>query len=420
MKSHDEQFCRLDDLGVISRGRSQHRPRNAPHLYGGTMPFIQTGDITNSELYVSRFSQTYSQAGIDQSRVCEPGVLCIVNAGVNTGDSAILAIKACFPDSVIVFKADRSKCNPAFIKYYLDSIKLGIRSITMGATQDNLSVTKLLTIPIPSFPLAEQGKIAAILTAYDDLIETNKRRIAVLEQMAEELYREWFVRMRFPGYQNTKFIKGVPEGWKEIELRQICDEASKSTKAGEHLSDRFYLPLDSLATRQMLPVDHYDYTAAQSSLALFEQGDILFGAMRPYQHKVVVAPFDGVTRTTMFVIRPKEIYLHAYCYLNLFQNSSIEHATLICNGADRPYVVWSRAMERMKVFLPQEETLAEFEKLAGPILASIREFYFIQRKLTEARDLLLPRLISGKLSVEDLDIQFPPSMQEKATEPAHA
>ncbi|GAG23996.1 unnamed protein product, partial [marine sediment metagenome] len=182
------------------------------------------------------------------------------------------------------------------------------------------------------------------------------------------------------------------------------------------------LPLDSLATRQMLPMDHYDYAAAQSSLALFEKGDILFGAMRPYQHKVVVAPFNGVTRTTMFVIRPKESYLHAYSYLNLFQNSSIEYATLICNGVDRPYVVWNRAMERMKVFLPKEETLIEFEKMAGPILTNIREFYFIQRNLAEARDLLLPRLISGKLSVEDLDIQFPPSMQEEATEsePANA
>ncbi|NVZ09538.1 restriction endonuclease subunit S [Allochromatium humboldtianum] len=313
-------------------------------------------------------------------------------------------------------RLDASKFCPEFVYYFLQTLH---RSGYMGVfhTQHTgvarfqySSFKKHTTLKIPD--LLVQRKIAAILTAYDDLIDINNRRIAMLEKMAEEIYREWFVRMRFPGHKNTKFFKGVPEGWKEVELREVCDEASKSTKSGEHLSDRFYLPLDLLASRQMLPIDHYDYTSAQSSLALFEKGDILFGAMRPYQHKIIVAPFNGVTRTTMFVIRPKKDYLHAYCYLNLFQDSSVEYATLICNGSDRPYVVWNKAMERMKVFLPQKEILINFEKIVAPILTSIHDFYFIQRKLAETRDLLLPRLISGKLSVEDLDIQFPLSMRD--------
>jgi|TARA_Y100001001_G_scaffold164697_1_gene198124 type I restriction enzyme, S subunit len=304
---------------------------------------------------------------------------------------------------------------PQFVAYFLRT--LALENFDTGSSNPTLNRNHIHKIKV-LFPkdAGTQRKIAAILTAYDDLIEVNKRRITLLEKMAEELYREWFVRLRFPGYQNTRFVKGVPEGWEVVELKDICYEASKNTKAGHHLSDRLYLPLDSLATKKMLPTDHYDYTAAQSSLALFERGDILFGAMRPYQHKVVVAPFKGVTRTTMFVIRPRDSYLHAYTYLNLFQNSSIEYATLICNGVDRPYVVWKRGMERMKVFLPKEETLLKFEKIVGPILENIHEFYFIQRKLAETRDLLLPRLISGKLSVEDLDIQFPPSMQEGPVE----
>lgn len=299
-------------------------------------------------------------------------------------------------------------------------IRQQLRNSSSGAKVRHTSPERIYRskVTVPDVPT--QRKIAAILTAYDDLIEVNKRRIALLEKMAEEIYREWFVRLRFPGYQHTLFVKGVPEGWEVVELRDICEEVSRSTRPGNHLSDRFYLPLDSLATKQMLPIDHYDYTAAQSSLALFDKGDILFGAMRPYQHKVVIAPFNGVTRTTMFVIRPKEDYLLAYSYLNLFQCSSIEYATLICNGADRPYVVWNRGMERMQVFLPSKEILIKFEEIAGPILKSIREYYFIQRKLAETRDLLLPRLISGKLAVEDLDIQFPPSMQNQMLAPANA
>jgi type I restriction enzyme, S subunit len=318
----------------------------------------------------------------------------------------------------MLFRANPDLLDQHFLYYTLlgPTAQAQIGTFGSGSTVEHVRVRDAEKITIPYPDLATQRKIAAILTAYDDLIEVNKRRIALLEKMAEELYREWFVRLRFPGYQNARFVKGVPEGWEVVELKDICYEASKNTKAGHHLSDRLYLPLDSLATKKMLPTDHYDYTAAQSSLALFERGDILFGAMRPYQHKVVVAPFKGVTRTTMFVIRPRDSYLHAYTYLNLFQNSSIEYATLICNGVDRPYAVWKRGMERMKVFLPKEEALLKFEKIVGPILENIHEFYFIQRKLAETRDLLLPRLISGKLSVEDLDIQFPPSMQEATAE----
>ncbi len=403
----------IAELGKVVTGKTP--PSAKPEQFGDEYPFITPSDIQfgNKHVTTERF---LSQRGLDaHKRIKLPKkTVCVVCIGATIG-------KVCAADQVSISNqqinsiiVDADKHDPDFVFYLATLLRSTLEAYAGGAATPivNKGAFSKIKLRIPERDI--QRKIAAILTAYDDLIETNKRRIALLEKMAEEIYREWFVRMRFPGHQSTKFLKGVPEGWGEVELGDICDEASRSTKAGEHLSDRYYLPLDALGTRQMLPTDHYDYTAAQSSLALFDKGDILFGAMRPYQHKVVIAPFDGVTRTTMFVIRPKEDWLHAYCYLNLFQNSSIEYATLICNGADRPYVVWNRAMERMKVFLPKEPLLVEFEKLAGPILASISDFYFIQRKLVEARDLLLPRLISGKLSVEDLDIQFPPSMREES------
>src|SRR5260370_8139606 len=118
--------------------------------------------------------------------------------------------------------------------------------------------------------------------------------------MAGEIYREWFVRFRLPGHDDVRFVKGVPGDWEIVELKTVATEASRSTKPGTHLIERFYLPLDLLSARQMLPDGHLDYTDAQSSLATFEKGDFLFGAMRPYQHKVAIAPFKGITRTTCF------------------------------------------------------------------------------------------------------------------------
>lgn len=384
-------------------------------------PYIKSRDIRGGKVSTADLQYLNSNTFDKIKRyIVNTGDVCITIVA-NIGDVGVVpkALNgANLTENAVKLTKLSREVDSAFLGTLLShpQYKAYMEQLSAGAAQAKLGIYKIRRIKVRLPPFPTQRKIAAILTAYDDLIEVNKRRIALLEKMAEELYREWFVRLRFPGYQDTRFVKGVPEGWDVVELRDICSEASKSTKAGQHLSTRLYLPLDSLATKKMLPTDHYDYTAAQSSLALFERGDILFGAMRPYQHKVVFAPFKGVTRTTMFVIRPSDSYLRAYTYLNLFQNSSIEYATLICNGVDRPYVVWKRGMERMKVFLPKKEALVEFEKIVGPILEKIHEFYFIQRKLAETRDLLLPRLISGKLSVEDLDIQFPPSMQEGTAE----
>jgi type I restriction enzyme S subunit len=205
----------------------------------------------------------------------------------------------------------------------------------------------------------------------------------------------------------------VPNGWEVVELKTVSVEAGRSTRPGNHLSDRFYLPLDLLNTKQTIPGGHLSYTEAQSSLVTFEKGDFLFGAMRPYLHKVAIAPFSGITRTTCFVIRPKVSYAWSWLFLTLFQQSSVDFATMICNGSDRPYAVWNKGMERMKLLRPDDALLAKFEEAACPILNSIVNMYFVQLKLASCRALLLPRLISGKLSVENLDIQFPPSMAEE-------
>ena len=254
--------------------------------------------------------------------------------------------------------------------------------------------------------------------AYDQLIENNKQRITLLEKLAEEIYREWFVRLRFPGHENVQRHKGVPNGWSVQELKDIADEVGNSTKPGEHLTERFYLPLDLLTTKQMLPAGHANYTEAQSSLVTFEKNDFLFGAMRPYQHKVAIAPFAGITRKTCFVLRPKLEQAWSWLFLTLFQSSSVDYASLICNGSDRPYAVWNKGMERMKLLSPDDRLMKKFEALVRPVLDSIVNMYFVQHKLSECRDLLLSRLISGRLSVENLYIQFPPGMTKVEPEPA--
>ena len=180
----------LDQLGTVSRGRSRHRPRDAAHLYGGRYPFVQTGDVKAAGLYLRDYEQTYSDAGLAQSKLWPVGTLCITIAA-NIAETSILGVEACFPDSVIGFVADESRADARFIKYLFDAVlKRRYRSFTQGAAQDNLSQAKLLSIRFPVPDRVAQTKIANMLSAYDDLIENNQRRITLLEEAARLLYRE--------------------------------------------------------------------------------------------------------------------------------------------------------------------------------------------------------------------------------------
>lgn len=308
---------------------------------------------------------------------------------------------------------DRKALNNRYLKAYFDS-SLFQQTLHMlagsGSTRAYLGITEQHRLPIILPPPDKQKKIAAILATLDDLIANNQRRIALLESMAEEIYREWFVRMRFPGARQAASVGGVPKGWHSGMLKEIASECGKSTRPGRHLEGRKYCPLDVLATRQMIPETHYGWEEAQSSLVTFNKGDFLFGAMRPYQHKVSLAPFDGITRTTTFVIRPMQPEFYSYLFLTLFQTFSVEYATLICNGADRPYAVWNRGFEKLPIWIPDRELAGRFEVLVRPILDALMKQYFVVRRLATQRDALLPRLISGKLRVDQLDIQYPPSM----------
>lgn len=323
-------------------------------------------------------------------------------------------------------KPKRDEANKHFLYYLFNSdyVRQQIRNTSSGAKIRHTSPERIYRTKVCVPSKGCQEKLAAILSAYDELIENNKQRISLMQMLAEEIHREWFVRLRFPGYQKVKRTKGVPNGWEVAELRTVSIEAGRSTKPGIHLAEWFYLPLDLLNTRQMIPVGHLSHTEAQSSLVTFEKGDILFGAMRPYLHKVAIAPFAGITRTTCFVIRPKMLQAWSWLFLTLFQQSSVDFATMICNGSDRPYAVWNKGMERMKLLRPDDALLAKFDETVRPILESIVSMYFVQMKLASCRDRLLPRLISGKLSVENLDIQFPPGMAEELkaepTAAAHA
>lgn len=316
--------------------------------------------------------------------------------------------EAVFASYLVRLTIDPAKAHPAFIGAIIESrdYKEFIVRNAGGAAQPNANAQILTSYQLYLPDLPTQRRIASILSAYDDLIENNTRRIAILEEMARRIYEEWFVRFRFPGHEQVKMVESelglIPEGWGVGCLCDVFDNVRQSTKPGEHLRQRRYVPIDCIGRRTLVLPETRPYEEAQSSLILFETDDILFGAMRPYFHKVAIAPCAGVTRTTCFVLRAKNSEFGAYGTMLAFSDPVVAYASAHTQGATIPYAVWDGSLANYAIPIPPESLLRQFNELVQPMLMWLRRAMFRQENLRATRDLLLPKLISGELDVSTL------------------
>ena len=389
----------LYDLGTLNRGKSKHRPRDAEHLYGGAYPFIQTGDVKQAPFYIKDYSQTYSDAGLAQSKLWPRGTLCITIAA-NIAETAILDIDACFPDSIIGFTPDPKKSDVRFVKYLIDHQKKRLCQISQGTTQDNLSGEKLLKLKFPVPPLSVQKKIADILSAYDDLIEVNRRSIQLLEDSARRIYKEWFVQFRFPDHEKVKMVDGLPDGWKRVPYGEISIEIRDSVDPKDIDPTTPYLGLEHLP-RKSITLSDWDYPdKVESHKFRFLKDDILFGKIRPYFHKVGFGLTDGITSSDAVVIRAKNKELQTLLLLCTSSDDFVAFATQTSKeGSKMPRADWDKIRKDFLVNLPSQDIVGLFNQTINPMLAQLRNLALEARSLSEARDRILPRLMSGKIDL---------------------
>lgn len=260
-------------------------------------------------------------------------------------------------------------CFPKYIYYQLRSPYIGrwLEQISIGATMPSINTGLLSGIEMYLPSLEIQRRIADILSAYDDLIENNRKQIKLLEEAAQRLYKEWFVDLRFPGHEHTKIVDGVPEGWSMGILDDIVKETGESTKKENKQEYAYYLPIDCLPQKSIGYIDTNDIKLAKSSLVSFDKGDIIFGAMRPYFHKVVVARDKGITRSTCFVLNSRSASMWGYVAMLLFNTVTVEYATQISVGTTMPYVRW-KDMKLMPSLIPNKQIAISFDNLVKPMM----------------------------------------------------
>ena len=374
----------LDELGYVGRGRSRHRPRDAAHLYGGPYPFVQTGDIKHAGLYLTEYSQTYSEAGLTQSRLWPSGTLCITIAA-NIADTAILRIDACFPDSVIGFIPDDKSTDARFVKYLFDALlQRQYKLFTQGAAQDNLSQAKLLSLKLPVPSLREQIRIASILSTYDDLIENNRRRIRLLEQAARLLYKEWFVHFRFPGHKRIPVTNGVPEGWERKLLGDVLDVA-KGRNITKDSVDEGNVPV---VAGGLFPAYYHSTANALGPVVTVSASGANAGYVNLYHEDIWASDCSYISRTSTE-------YLY-YFYLLLV--SKQKEIFGFQKGAAQPHV-YPKDLKRLPLLCPANTIVKLFEESVSYNFLLVERLLSQNKLLAKARDILLPRLMSGKVEL---------------------
>lgn len=169
-------WATLSQVGWLDRGRSKHRPRNAPHLYGGPYPFVQTGDIRHADTFLSDVEATYSEAGLAQSRLWPAGTICITIAA-NIGKTAILSMEACFPDSIVGFLSGSEGVSIRYVEYFMRSVQQKLEDDAPATAQKNINLEILEKVTIPVPPTLEQLEIVRILDASMEAARESKRTI---------------------------------------------------------------------------------------------------------------------------------------------------------------------------------------------------------------------------------------------------
>jgi type I restriction enzyme S subunit len=298
-----------------------------------------------------------------------------------------------------------------YVYYFFsqEGIREQIRSQAGGSSQPIFNFTTLKNFEIELPSISDQKKVVAILSAYDDLIENNLKRIKILEEMAQMIYREWFVNFRFPEHEKVKMVKSelgmIPEGW-EVVKSSDCIEINPSTRVDKK-KPKPYVDMGGLSESSMI-IESKEFRTCNNG-AKYRNGDTLFARITPCLEngKTGFAQFleegeVGLGSTEFIVFRSKSLspeFVYLLARTDEFRNNAIKSMT----GASGRQRVQIECFD--KYFLPQPDkiVLHKFAEVVRPIFQGIYRLDLKNKNLRKTRDLLLPKLISGEIDVESLD-----------------
>lgn len=412
------QFKRIDQLGNVITGKTPSC--NHPDEFGNEYPFITPTDIPSTRKTVS-VERSLSEKGKESHKriLLPPRATCVVCIGATIGKTCMTQ-RPSFTNQQINSIIANQENDKDYVYYIATTLNDALVSFAGGSATPIINKSAFSSIKVKVSPLPIQRKIAAVLSAYDDLIENNNRRIALLEKMAEELYREWFVRLRFPGHEKTKIVKGMPEGWEIKTVEQSFEYLSggtPSTLVNSYWQDGYinwYSPTDLTAADALFSFQSKaqitELGLKESSARLFPPYSIMMTS-RATIGQISINTTPACTNQGFVTCIPNDKVPLYYLYYWLKLNK--EYFFQIANGATFLELTKGK-FKKVNILIPPARIIETYTKVQRPIFEILEILLRQKEYLITSRERLLSRLMSGKIDVSNLDIRFPDSMKEEA------
>jgi type I restriction enzyme S subunit len=337
-----------------------------------------------------------------------PGDVVFTQRGT-LGQVGLIPMESRFPRYVISqsqmkLTVSPDKADARFVYYYFrhpETIQIiKNHALTSGVPHINLGLLREFQIPLP--PVEEQQKIVATLSAYDDLIENNRRRMALLEEAARLLYREWFVRLRFPGHEHTHIVEGVPEGWRKataFEAMQVMSGGTPKTTTSDFWGDEipFYTPKDSVPECYVLDTEkHLTELGLNNCNSKLYPKDTIFITARGTVGNLNLAQRPMAMNQSCYALVGRDGIPQKFLFCAM--REAIQHFRQHAVGAVFDAIIVD-TFKLIPIVNPNSKLIRPFEEKIDPMFAQIENLLQQNQRLRSARDLLLPRLMSGKIEV---------------------
>ena len=355
-----------------------------PKYYNGGIPWLNTNEVNFCNIYST--NKTISQEGLEHSaaKYIPANTVIVAMYGVTAGKSAIAKIPLTTNQACCNLVIDEAKADYRYVYYFLKQQSDNLNKLANGGAQQNLNslIIKKYKIALPNLDV--QHRIASILSTYDTLIENNTKRIRLLEKMAENLYKEWFVRFRFPGHEKVEMENGLPKGWKRGSLSDICEfKRGKNITSSE--MEEGNIPVISAGLE---PSGYHSCSNVRGTNVTMSSSGANAGYIAIHYSDIWAADCSYIEEaTTDNIFYVYELLNNIRNVINNFQR-----------GAAQPHV-YPKDINRIKLILPSYDLML---KANERLKIMHRKIYNLQKQnslLARQRDLLLPRLMSGKLEV---------------------
>jgi type I restriction enzyme S subunit len=356
---------------------------------------------------VRQEKERYYTAEPPEDFILKPGALIVAMTEQGEGllgSSAMIPSEGSFLHNQrigLVENLQEDVLNKSFLYRLFNSrnVRAQIRASASGTKVRHTAPKRIYSIRVrvPSIP--EQAKIAEIASAYDDLIENNRRRIGLLEEAARLLYREWFVYFRFPGHEHVRITNGLPEGWESRLFGNLVSVVKENVKPANFADEDIHIGLEHIPRRSFTLSDWEPAEGLASGKIRFHEGDILFGKIRPYFHKVGFALGSGLASSDAIVMRVKEAddWPLVLCTASSDRFVAVASKT-VREGSKMPRADWN-ALKKYPIPRPPRGILAIFNENLLAVTAQCKTLALENHALSQARDLLLPRLMNGEIAV---------------------